>query len=317
MKTVKQALAVAVVVGMGLGSSDLLAQSLQIGGKSANYGTITLSPGFTPDPHTVSITSGGSLDVRSMDLGSGCVGYATAQPDLILQLQGSSNMLRFFNESDGDTGLAINDPSGRWHCSDDSYETLDPTVTINNASSGQYDIWVTSYSSGTNHSGTFSITELDSYHPGTSSGGKTSADLNIGGSTSNYGSISLAAGFTPDPHTMPVTSGGSVDIRSLSLGSGCVGYATENPDMILQWSGNSNMLRVFFEGDGDTALVINDPNGNWRCNDDSYGTTDPTVDFNNAPTGQYDIWVASYSSGNNTRGTLSITELESRHPGGD
>ena len=34
------------------------AQSLSIGGSSANFGSTTLAPGFTPDPHETTITSG-------------------------------------------------------------------------------------------------------------------------------------------------------------------------------------------------------------------------------------------------------------------
>jgi hypothetical protein len=57
-------------------------------------------------------------------------------------------MLRFYNIGGGDTGLVINDASGRWHCDDDSHSGLDPEVNIHGAPSGQYDVWVTSYQSG-------------------------------------------------------------------------------------------------------------------------------------------------------------------------
>ncbi|MGD1996701.1 MAG: hypothetical protein PVH62_08005, partial [Anaerolineae bacterium] len=67
------------------------------------------------------------------------------------------------------------------------------------------------------------------------------------------------------------------------------------------------------DGGEDTTLVINDPNGSWRCNDD-YSGLDPMVEFPNPFTGQYDIWVGSYSSGDYVNGTLYITELD-YHPG--
>jgi hypothetical protein len=131
----------------------------------------------------------------------------------------------------------------------------------------------------------------------------------------NFGSQSLSAGFSPDPHTETMVSGGEVDVSACGLGSGCTGYATEAPDFRIQWSGSSSRLRIFFVADGgeDTTLVINDPNGDWHCNDD-YSGLDPMVEFPNPFTGQYDIWVGSYSSGDYVNGTLYATELD-YHPG--
>jgi hypothetical protein len=74
------------------------------------------------------------------------------------------------------------------------------------------------------------------------------------------------------------------------------------------------MLRFYVDGDGDTGLVINDGSGRWHCNDDSYGGTNPTVTIYDAPSGQYDVWVTSYESGEAVTGKLYITELENRHP---
>jgi hypothetical protein len=287
------------------------AQSLQVGGSDSNYGSTRLTAGFTPDPHQVTVSSGGSLDVSNMNLGSGCVGYATSKPDFILHVSGNSSMLRFYNIGNGDTGLVINDASGRWHCNDDSYGGTDPTVTINNAPQGQYDIWVTSYRSNENLSSTLHITELD-YHPGSSTssnGGGSNGVLNIGGSDAYFGNVHLSPGFVPDPHSVSVTSGGSLDVSEMNLGTGCVGYATSQPDFILHMNGRSGMLRFYVIGDGDTGLVINDGSGQWHCDDDSHSGLNPKVNIYNPPTGQYDVWVTSYSSGESISGTLYVSEL--------
>lgn len=299
-----------------LSAEPAAAQSLQIGGSDSNYGSTRLAAGFTPDPYQISVTSGGSLDVRSMNLGSGCVGYATSRPDFIVHLSSNSSMLRFYIIGGGDTGLVINDSNGRWHCNDDSYGTTDPTVTINNAPQGQYDVWVTSYQSGENISSTLYITELDR-HPGSGSSsyssGNTSSSgsLTIGGSDAYFGNVTLSPGFMPDPHSVSVTSGGSLDVRAMNLGSGCVGYATSQPDFILHMSGQSGMLRFYVVGDGDTGLVINDGSGRWHCDDDSHGGLDPEVSIYSPPSGQYDVWVTSYQSGESLRGTLYVSELGS------
>jgi hypothetical protein len=145
--------------------------------------------------------------------------------------------------------------------------------------------------------------------------------LTIGGRSSNFGSSNLRTGFVPDPRNVNVTSGGNIDARTLGLGSGCVGFVTARPDHILRLTGTSANLRFYVTVPGasastrtDTTLLINGADGQWHCNDDSYGGANPTVNIPNAGPGQYDIWVGSYVSGANARGTLRITELDSNHP---
>mgnify|MGYP001613565557 FL=1 len=90
-----------------------------------------------------------------------------------------------------------------------------------------------------------------------------------------------------------------------------------SPDVELQWTGAGTLLRIYFIADdaaGDTVLVINDPEGTWWCVDDSFGTSNPTIDFATGPNGVYDIWVASYVNGEFIPGTLYITELSTNHP---
>ena len=72
----------------------------------------------------------------------------------------------------------------------------------------------------------------------------------------------------------------------------------------------AGILRISFTPDvaGDTALVINDANGNWICNDDFFGL-DPAIEFSNPVGGLYDIWVASFVDGEFVDGTISITEI--------
>jgi len=147
------------------------------------------------------------------------------------------------------------------------------------------------------------------------------AQLNYG-SSPNSGSINLSAGFSPDPHTRAITSGGSVSVSALNLGSGCTGYATSAPDYRVNWSGTSSRLRFFFVANPgqtttDTTMIVNMNNGQWRCNDDSAGTLNPSVDIANPGAGQYDIWIGSYSSGAFVSGTLYVTELSydpANHP---
>ena len=303
--------ALAVAALPALAAQGVTAQ-LAIGAATSNFGSVTLSPGFSPDPHSVSILSGGDLSVEDLNLGSGCVGYATRAPDYTVQFTGTSDRLRFYVEGEGDTGLVVAGPGKEIRCNDD-WSGLDPMVTFVGAEAGRYDVWVSSYSSGDNVSSMLYVTELD-YEPGSGSSAMA-GDLDIGGSSSIFGRTVLSAGFMPDPFTVPVTSGGSNNVSAMDLGAGCVGYATSTPDYILDYTAGQSMLRIFVDGEGDTALIINAPDGSWHCDDDSYGTIDPSVTFQRPGSGQYDIWVASYSSGTNVSGTLKITELDAERPG--
>ena len=149
--------------------------------------------------------------------------------------------------------------------------------------------------------------------------GAAGGQLQIGGNQANFGVRAVQGGFMPDPMAVSVTSGAaagnSVDIRQQNLGPGCVGVGTRQPDLIVNYTNPRSMLRFFFQPTqrGDTALVINGPDGRWTCNDDAVGLN-PEVTFNGPQAGQYDIWVASYRAGTNTPGVLNITELTSQRP---
>jgi uncharacterized protein YraI len=129
----------------------------------------------------------------------------------------------------------------------------------------------------------------------------------------NYGSSTLASGFVPDPFTVGVTSGGSVNVAY--LGGGCTGFATSAPDFSINYtSGAFPTLRFYFIGNGDSTLIINAPSGSYFCNDDSFGTLNPTIDFSAPSSGRYDIWVGSYAEGAFVSGTLYVTENTGNHP---
>ncbi|RTE87071.1 MULTISPECIES: serine protease [Gammaproteobacteria] len=268
------------------------------------FGTVTLEEGFLPDPHTVAVTAGGSVDVSSQNIGN-CYGYAATAPDVrLFWTGGSSDLFLSFiadNTSD-DTTIVINDPNGNWHCNDD-LNGLNPGVNIQSAPSGQYDIWVATYSSGNYFNGQLNISENVS---STSSG----AQLDFSADP-YFGEESLSAGFQPNPHSVSITAGGSVDLSTQDIGS-CYGHAAEAPDFRLQWSGSSN-LRIAFTASStgdDTVIVVNDPNGNWHCNDDLEGLN-PGLTFNSAASGQYDVWVGSYSEGEYIEGNLTIRDMSS------
>ena len=81
--------------------------------------------------------------------------------------------------------------------------------------------------------------------------------------------------------------------------------------MRLHWSGGGNLpLVISVSSNRDTTLVVNGPNGRWYCDDDSGEGLNPSLRFGSPMSGQYDIWIGSYS-GDYVSGTLSISELYS------
>ncbi len=128
-----------------------------------------------------------------------------------------------------------------------------------------------------------------------------------------YGSTALTSGFVPDPFTVGVTAGGPAS--AASAGGGCYGYTTSAPTFSVNYtSGAFPTLRFYFIGSGDTTMIINTPGGNFVCVDDSFGTLNPTIDFNSPSSGRYDVWVAAYAQGGSAGGTLYVTENTGNHP---
>jgi hypothetical protein len=277
-----------------------------------NYGEVELEPGFMPDPYGVDVASGGQVDVEALNIGPDCVGYATAAPDFRVLLEGDFSALRiyFAAADDGaDTALIVNRPDGSWICDDDSGGGWNPEVDLAPAYGGQYDIWIGSYSQDEFVPGVLYITERPSGGPADGGNG-LALDYSL---EPGFGECQLEAQFWPDPYEVEMISGGLVDVAACGLGADCLGYAAEAPDYRLHLADSFSSLRIIFVADDpfdDTTMIINLPNGDWICGDDSGGTWNPMVELEPAAPGQYDIWVGSYSSEEYVPGSLYVTEYE-------
>ena len=97
----------------------------------------------------------------------------------------------------------------------------------------------------------------------------TGAEAQDSSKTATYGESVLRAGFMPDPYRV------SLVFRTLSS--------------------------------VDTTLIINGPDGNWSCDDDSYGDGDAQVRFDKPRSGTYDIWIGTFGGGT-ANASLLITE---------
>jgi uncharacterized protein YraI len=128
-----------------------------------------------------------------------------------------------------------------------------------------------------------------------------------------FGSTALTSGFVPDPFTISLTAGGPANVAY--LGGGCSGFTTSAPSFSVNYTaGAFPLLRFYFVGAGDTTMIINSPSGAYTCVDDSFGTLNPTIDFNSPATGRYDVWIGTFSSGGSVGGTLFVTENSANRP---
>ncbi len=133
----------------------------------------------------------------------------------------------------------------------------------------------------------------------------------------HHGRVSLTAGFAPDPFTRAVEGWGEIP----NPVSGCAGWIGVGPDLELNYT--QGIYDLFFyavaEGEGDLNLLVQTPEGEWLCDDDSLGSLNPVIAISSPPSGTYRIWVGSYHANDDPLGfedgvpaTLYISEIDPR-----
>lgn len=131
-------------------------------GLNPAYGEVSLSGGFTPDPHTLNLQAGGSNAASA--LGGNCAGYIADAPDYRLRFNQPAGLPLIISvNAQSDTTLVVNGPDGRWHCDDDSGEGLNPSLRFDNPQGGQYDIWVGVYGGTSLQPAALQISEIYSH----------------------------------------------------------------------------------------------------------------------------------------------------------
>ena len=131
-----------------------------------------------------------------------------------------------------------------------------------------------------------------------------------------YRAITLATGFEPDPMSIAVQSGGAFNANALNSDThngACVGYIASPPDVRLSYTaGNSLPLILSVDSRTDTTLVVNGPDGQWYCDDDGgLNGRNPALRFPHPGSGQYDIWVGTFSNTALHDATLYVSETNS------
>ncbi len=276
------------------------------------FGSGTLQAGFLPDPEAIEVEAGGPIQA-SMAVEDGvtaigyCTGDITREPTYELTWRGGEDAPLFISAiSDDDTTLVVNGPDGAWMCDDDGGSGVNPLLTVENAPSGVYDIYVGRFfGDGETSPATLYISEIG----GGADPVNSRVDIAL---PALFGDHQLQAGFTPDPYRIQVEAGGPIDSESSGINSDadwCSGYYTQAPTAQLDWSGQNGPLSIYVEGERDTTLAINMPDGSWRCNDDGGPGLSPALEFDNAMSGVYDIYVGVFS-GEPASAELMISEFD-------
>ena len=254
-------------------------------------------------PQRFGVTAGGNVDLGACASVPG-TGQVIQNADFTLNLTDNNQGydLEFRTEGAGcDTVLLVNDAFGQWSFNDDD-GGLTSRLRLNNASPGQYDIWV----------GTFGSANCQSTLVLETFGGQVAPPppppppppptptAALCPSFANPGQLLTFTGqqlWTPQSRS--VLAGGNVDLAACPSVPG-TGWVIENPDFTMNFAQNSQNYDLEFrtEGQGcDTVLLVNDATGQWQFNDDD-GGLQSRLRLPSAPVGQYDIWVGTFGQQN-------------------
>ncbi|WP_458527006.1 hypothetical protein [Onishia taeanensis] len=126
-----------------------------------------------------------------------------------------------------------------------------------------------------------------------------------------YETLELKSGFQPDPHQITLSAGGST--AASEAGPNCSGFVNgDKPDLDINFQAGQFPLTIYVESEADTTLVVYDAEGNWHCNDDysTVGGTNPALQWSSPTSGNYNIWVGTYTPGEMPQSTVKISERD-------
>ena len=138
--------------------------ALPVVAQPANFGTLSLSPGFKPAAGTATGFTGGSYSLSTIANrdrnNSPCIGFGDTNPDHLLVLDKDFERLKIQVNSEGnDTTLAIKGPKGIISCGDDSGSSKDASIESAKWQAGTYQVWVGAIDAGAKYKYTLSVQE--------------------------------------------------------------------------------------------------------------------------------------------------------------
>jgi hypothetical protein len=121
--------------------------------QSANFGSLTIRPGFSAALGIASGNTGGSFSlpaIANTDSNKNpCIGYASQTPDHILILEKDFPKLTLqVRTRMKDTTLMIRGPNNLILCGDDTGPNKDASIEATNLKKGRYEVWVGAIEAG-------------------------------------------------------------------------------------------------------------------------------------------------------------------------
>lgn len=272
---------------------------------------VSLEAGFTPDPRTVEVTAGGWRPASN--LADGCVGEIGGEPDVELDYRAGDWPLFFRTESAADTTLTVRTPDGQWLCDDDGAGDFNAEAGLESPVSGVYAVWVGVFNAPPAPA-LLHISELSQEDFGDEAGFayedfafQDNGERPQPHLRAAHGEAQLHFGFHPDPFERAVMAGGSVN--AFFVGDGCPGFVAAAPSFELDYQAGELPLILRARSGNDATLLVNTPDGQWLCDDDSAGDLNPEIRFDRPMSGVYDIWVGVFEGGT-AEAVLSISEID-------
>lgn len=304
---------------------------------SPNFATLQLggTDVYWLDPTLVSVV-GGVLQGESLNantLGEGCTGIIPVAPDVVINWKEDTTIdrLRIFFLGGGDATMVISTPDGTIMCNDDVNPlVLNPMIEIENPASGSYAIFMGSFDGEAIEPGFVVVTSTDLTPatldltalvppPNPDAIPEESLPLNVllvnSAPLNDSATSALEAGFGTTTQD-GLTSDGSLPAYNIELGNSlCTGFVDAVPTYVFTWTGESETLRIFFEGDNDSTLLVLGPDGSVTCNDD-FGDAEnlnPLVSVSPVE-GRYVVYIGSFAPGSPVNGSLTISESADGQP---
>lgn len=275
------------------------------------FGTISVSRGF--GTQSFDLQAGGTVNAHRVN--SSCTGYVADVPDYTVNYQGNGRRpLELAAHSSADTTLVVVGPNGHTYCNDDS-NGLNPALSIQNPTSGNYAVWVGTF---TEHAGypaaNLTVSADRDGQQGPRPGPRPErrpaphqASFNASAQPT-YGYVDVARRF--GSQSFNLQAGGT--LRASSVVAQCEGFIAEAPDYTIDYSGRGQApLDFAVHSSVDTTMVVVGPDGAIYCDDDTNGLN-PALSISGPQTGLYAVWVGTFSTNNSyPDASLTITNRRS------
>ena len=294
--------------------------------------TLNLTAGYAMDPFLVSIEGGGTIDASA--LGEGCSGYVNEAPALSMDWEGDADFAEFFYLSDHDPVMVIETPSGEFLCADDANEQLlDPVIELANPEQGVYNVWIGTFDEGQRFPGILVITGRPEINIGTFNlAGLIRRDLipethieaealrpsvRADIEAANSDVEKNARDEETDTLTADLSAEGEFPAFDIQLDElVCNGFVPTVASYAFTEDGNADDLRLFFESEQDSTLIVLGPDGQIWCGDDAEAgvNLNPIIDIPTPAAGDYYVYIGRLSLDEPVSGTLTVTEIADSLP---